>query len=251
MDGTVSSYLASKGYGFIRGDDGRDYFLHAADFAGDCAPIEGQRLAFEETATPRGYRARKARALGQAGPVRYLVPESIMHSRGSDIPGWETLQASQWTVHGSSRESPDDAQDELLGRASSLGANGVVLLAYYKTTGSEAGTGRGVHRFTIHNFKAHPVMIGRASTQGSVSKASLSTLDILARELKTRLEARTRQSTMIGLAVAAAIFLSCVVVDIALLGGGLIGLGAGALLGWMAFDAIRRDHDSWLQAPFS
>ena len=251
MDGAVTSYLASKGYGFIHGDDGRDYFLHSTDIVGDCPPVEGQRLTFEETATPKGYRARNVKAIENMGPVRYLVPDSVMQSRSSDIPGWETLQSSLWTVHGSSRGSPDDAKDEVLRRASSLGANGVVLLSYYKTTGSEAGTGRGTHHFTIHNFKAHPVIVGRASTRGTGSRRGLSSLDLFARELKEKLRARSRQTAIFGLIAGAGTLLLSMAVDVTLLGGGLVGTGVGIVLGWIVFGAIRRDHDGWLQPPFA
>lgn len=32
MRGTISSYMPENGYGFIKGSDGKDYFVHARDF---------------------------------------------------------------------------------------------------------------------------------------------------------------------------------------------------------------------------
>ncbi|MGO9180337.1 MAG: cold-shock protein [Candidatus Limnocylindrales bacterium] len=63
--GTVKKLIADRGFGFITGDDGKDYFFHRSgveptlDFdrlAG------GERVAFEIEANPRGLRAVKVRA---------------------------------------------------------------------------------------------------------------------------------------------------------------------------------------------
>ncbi len=63
--GTVKKLIADRGFGFITGDDGKDYFFHRSgveptlDFdrlAG------GERVAFEIEANPRGSRAVKVRA---------------------------------------------------------------------------------------------------------------------------------------------------------------------------------------------
>ncbi len=63
--GTVKKLIADRGFGFITGDDGKDYFFHRSgveptlDFdrlAG------GERVAFEIEASPRGPRAVQVRA---------------------------------------------------------------------------------------------------------------------------------------------------------------------------------------------
>lgn len=251
MDGTVSSFLPAKGYGFVRGDDGRDYFLHQADLdQADDTPIEGQRITFEETATPKGYRARRVKALDAVGPVLYLMPDTVVQTRESEIRGWETLQVSLWRVHGSSRESPDDAKALMLERVASLGATGAVLVRYYKTTGSEAGTGRGTHHYTIHNFSAHPVIVGRASTQGTRTKDQLPRLDLLVTEVKAGLVARTRAARNAGFSVAAVIMGLAAVPAMAFRdGGALIALGAGAVVAMIGFSVMSKDHDGWLQPP--
>jgi CspA family cold shock protein len=65
--GTVKWFNASKGYGFIRPDDGgNDVFVHvtAVEQAGLRSLIEGQRLNFESETGQRGL---KAVALSTAG----------------------------------------------------------------------------------------------------------------------------------------------------------------------------------------
>jgi cold shock CspA family protein len=32
MKGTIKTYLPEKQYGFIKGDDGKDYFFHESEF---------------------------------------------------------------------------------------------------------------------------------------------------------------------------------------------------------------------------
>lgn len=147
MDGTVTSFLPTKGYGFARGDDGRDYFLHQSDVQSSATVIEGQRISFDESATPKGYRARHVRAITTAGPVRYALPDEILLINGADAPGgWELLDTCAWTITGSARGAPDDARRLLKRRAQQLGATGVIGVRYSKSTGSEGATGgKGTH----------------------------------------------------------------------------------------------------------
>jgi cold shock CspA family protein len=52
-----------RGFGFLRGADGREYFFHAADTAQFSALTDGDRVAFEPTDTAKGARARNVRAV--------------------------------------------------------------------------------------------------------------------------------------------------------------------------------------------
>ncbi len=63
--GTVKKLVADRGFGFITGDDGKDYFFHRD---GVEPPLEFDRLAgdekvtFDIQASPRGPRAVNVRA---------------------------------------------------------------------------------------------------------------------------------------------------------------------------------------------
>lgn len=59
MVGTVKWFNAQKGFGFIAGDDGRDYFSHFSDIAGTgYRTLEaGQRVEFTAQAENKGLRA--------------------------------------------------------------------------------------------------------------------------------------------------------------------------------------------------
>lgn len=59
MNGTIRNMHADKGFGFIRGEDGKDYFMHRS--AVKNAKFEelevGREVTFEETEGSKGLRA--------------------------------------------------------------------------------------------------------------------------------------------------------------------------------------------------
>jgi CspA family cold shock protein len=65
MNGTIIRILADKGFGFIRGDDGKEYFFHRQDLqAGEFDTLvfdmeQGQTIpvVFESVPSPKGPRA--------------------------------------------------------------------------------------------------------------------------------------------------------------------------------------------------
>jgi len=79
-------------------------------------------------------------------------------------------------VYGSSRHSPDEAKEDMIDGAESIGANTLLDTQYYKTTGSERGTGQGTHYYTIHNFKGRAANIARKSPNGEYKLDELKTI---------------------------------------------------------------------------
>jgi CspA family cold shock protein len=57
--GTVKCWITDKGFGFIVGDDGEDYFLHVNQVrqSGLEPPRPGGRLTFTAESGPKGKRA--------------------------------------------------------------------------------------------------------------------------------------------------------------------------------------------------
>lgn len=247
MEGTISTFLPSKGYGFLRGDDGRDYFVHCNDITESQAVVEGQRVAFEEAATPKGYRARRVRPVALAGAVRYVLPDEVLTSRSATVKGWEVLVRSHWIVGGSSRDSPDAAMRVLQEHARRIGATAVLEVEYSKTRGAEQGTGSGTHYFTIHNFDGRPVVVGKPSVHGTHPLGALMGLDGQAAKLKRELVAKTRQSRVTATLVVACIL--AVPGSMGLVVGGVIGLFVllfAAIVSMVVWSAIAKDHDGWL-----
>ena len=59
MNGKVKFYLDDKGYGFIEGDDGQDYFLHRSALPDNAYPKKDDKVSFETEITDRGNKAIK------------------------------------------------------------------------------------------------------------------------------------------------------------------------------------------------
>ena len=59
MKGTIKWYNQFKGYGFIEGEDGNDYFVHHTAIEGDARLNDGDAVTFEPTEGDRGKKAEK------------------------------------------------------------------------------------------------------------------------------------------------------------------------------------------------
>lgn len=59
MNGTVKWFNDSKGFGFISGEDGVDYFVHHTSVQGDGFKTlaEGQKVSFDVEKGPKGPKA--------------------------------------------------------------------------------------------------------------------------------------------------------------------------------------------------
>ncbi len=63
MHGTIKRLVSDKGFGFVRADDGKEYFFHQASVVdGSFDQLrEGQALTFEAGQGPKGPRAENVR----------------------------------------------------------------------------------------------------------------------------------------------------------------------------------------------
>lgn len=59
MKGTVKKFDKEKGYGFITGEDGKDYFFHYSQLVmeGFKTAEVGQKVEYEAASTEKGLRA--------------------------------------------------------------------------------------------------------------------------------------------------------------------------------------------------
>lgn len=196
MRGTVKTYLPEKGYGFLKGDDGKDYFFHNSELVNkesENKVYENAFIEFDQVATPKGYKAIKCKVLNPKDIDTYVTPDVFLTSKTRVIKGWEVVEEGQWYVYGSSEDSPEAAKNDVINCAITVGANALIELEYYKTKGSKLGTGQGIYNFTIHNFRGIIAKAAKKNASGTFylknllginKKASLIKNEYLSKKVK-------------------------------------------------------------------
>lgn len=59
ITGVITFYESSKGYGFIKSDDGENFFMHNNNVSGE--PAIGKRVSFEKERSAKGWAAVKVK----------------------------------------------------------------------------------------------------------------------------------------------------------------------------------------------
>jgi len=62
--GKIKWFNQSKGYGFIAGEDGQDYFMHHSQLPQGCEPKGDEDVEFTAVETKRGKQAQGIELLG-------------------------------------------------------------------------------------------------------------------------------------------------------------------------------------------
>lgn len=88
MEGTVKFFNRIKGFGFIKGDDEKDYFVHITDIKDKGFLNEGDRVSFEGEAGDRGLKAKNIEVTGKGEaaekPAKKEAPEEEAGEAGED-----------------------------------------------------------------------------------------------------------------------------------------------------------------------
>jgi cold shock CspA family protein len=105
MNGTVKWFSSQKGYGFIRGDDGVEYYFNTGSLIGSYFPGNGDNVHFTAARNARGPKATSVSVTIRRPTRSKSIPEAALRWMATDhygvenairtIPGlgfWENLK---------------------------------------------------------------------------------------------------------------------------------------------------------------
>lgn len=178
MHGKITSFVLEKSFGFIHGDDGKDYFFHIKDFPGSHpnALTDGLPVNFEPTATPKGYRAQHCKII-EKDLLGYEAPDSLLTTKFEAIKGWELVKVCDWIVESEWNSDKETSLKECKRRAELLGANALLEFQYTKRTDSTSTEGNGTYYFSTFQYVGRPAYLARRSTTGQLHKSDFPSLN--------------------------------------------------------------------------
>jgi len=69
MEGTVKWFNMKKGYGFIKGEDGEEYFVHQSSLAEGTFIRDNDLVSFEPAESEKGKQAQNVKLLKKASEI--------------------------------------------------------------------------------------------------------------------------------------------------------------------------------------
>ena len=104
MEGTVKWYNFKKGYGFIQGEDGEDYFVHFTAVPKGVSLRENDKVSFEPAENEKGKQASNVQLL-EKGSERADVPAK------EEAPAEEAAEEATLEEGETEADAQEDAQE--------------------------------------------------------------------------------------------------------------------------------------------
>lgn len=111
MEGTVKWYNVRKGYGFVKGEDGEDYFVHHTSLDRGVFLRENDLVSFEPAETEKGKQAQEVKLL-QKGSEREDTKEDSEEVEGAKAEEFSEEEASEEPVEEESTEEETSEEEK-------------------------------------------------------------------------------------------------------------------------------------------
>jgi cold shock protein len=116
MEGTVKFFNRKKGFGFITGDDGKDYFVHVSALAEGTFLRDNDRVSFDSGEGERGSKAENVQLLEKASEREggeAPTEESNEEPEEEETPAEETSEEpeEEETPAEESSEEPEEEEE--------------------------------------------------------------------------------------------------------------------------------------------
>jgi CspA family cold shock protein len=113
MEGTVKWYNFKKGYGFIEGEDGEDYFVHFTAVPKGVSLRENDKVSFEPTENEKGKQASNVQLL-EKGSERADIPKKEEAPANNAAEKESTLEENETEADAQedAEEVAEEAEDE-------------------------------------------------------------------------------------------------------------------------------------------
>jgi len=115
MEGTVKFFNRKKGFGFVQGDDGNDYFVHSTALAQGVFLRDNDRVSFEPGEGDRGPKADNVQLLEKGSERTDLPAEEETTEEAApeaEEPVAEEAPAEETTEEPATEEAPAEETTE-------------------------------------------------------------------------------------------------------------------------------------------
>jgi len=171
MKGKVTRYLKEKSFGFIKGEDGNDYFFHKNSFNPKLENkdiFSGLPVSFDPNLNKKGFNAKDCKIVGdfKSNQEKYKFPSEVLHSKTDRVKGYQVLSMPDYEIS-VTRRSNDEAFNEIKQLCKKLGGNAILSLKHERQKRSKPGRGNGTYYYNVNVLTAVPALVGRREQFGS------------------------------------------------------------------------------------
>ena len=112
MNGTVKWFSKEKGYGFVQGEDGKEYFVHHTSVPAGAMLREDDKVTFDPAQTDRGWKADNLK-LGEGDGAAAPADDAAEEAPADDAEEAPAEEAEAEPAEEEAEEAPaDDAEAE-------------------------------------------------------------------------------------------------------------------------------------------